>query len=169
MAFGSPEAAPQREKSRLGCLAFVALLTGAAVLVGRHYWEGLQKGAARSNAYDVLAAQRTAWNDGDLAKFTATYRLHEDLTFFSEGRAYKGWEQVNERYRLMYGGRPMGELAYDDVTIDVLNSDAAMIRGKWTVKSDAGTRTGLFTMLVRRFPLEDWKVVHDHMTIGEMR
>lgn len=170
MAFGSPPAAPPREKYRTGCLAFAGLsVILLAVLVGRLVWERVWMGSARGKVFTVIQHQQNAWNGGNLAGFTETYRMHEDVTFYSEGRVYKGWEQLNDRYRAMYGGRPMGELTYSDIVIDVLNTDAAVVRGTWTVKSEAGTRTGLFTMLVRKFPLEDWKVVHDHMTIGELR
>lgn len=163
----TPTAQPQQNR-RPGCLAFVAIATALTIILGQYGWDQMRRSTARSKAYDLLAAQRTAWNEGDLAKFTATYRMHDDTTLYSDGRVYKGWEQLNERYRTMYAGRPMGELGYQDVTVEVLASDAVVMRGTWTVKSEAGTRTGLFTMLARKFP-DGWKIVHDHMTVGELR
>lgn len=168
MANSSPPTTPPQKNRRSGCLAFVAIATALTILLGQYGRDQMGRITARSKAYDLLAAQRTAWNDSDLAKFTATYRMHDDTTLYCDGRVHKGWEQLYERYRTMYAGRPMGELGYDDVTIDIIACDTAVMRGTWIVKSDAGTRTGLFTMLARKFP-EGWKIVHDHMTIGELR
>ena len=167
MAFGSAPATPPRENYRTGCIGFAALSLVLATVLG--YLLFAPVGAAvRAAGLDLLKVQTTAWNDGNLAGFTATYRLHDDVTFYSDGRAYQGWEQLNDRYRAMYAGRSMGRLEYEDVTAEVLASDAVLLRGKWSVVSDAGTRTGLFTMLARKFP-EGWKIVHDHTTIGELR
>lgn len=169
MAFGSAPEKPAEGNYRTACIGFAALsLVLAGALIVTYPMPGKIHSLAQSQALDVLASQKTSWNRGDLAGFTATYRLHDDVTFVSEGRVYKGWEQLNDRYRTMYAGRPMGRLDYDDVTADALANDAVLLRGKWTVVSDAGTRTGLFTMLARKFP-EGWKIVHDHMTIGELR
>ncbi len=167
MAFGSAPAKPAEGNYRAVCIGFAVLSAVLATALGYLLFAPAGT-AARTAGLDLLKVQAAAWNDGNLAGFTATYRLHDDVTFYSDGRAYKGWEQLNDRYRAMYAGRPMGRLEYDDVTADVLASDAVLLRGKWSVVSDAGTRAGLFTMLARKYP-EGWKIVHDHMTIGELR
>lgn len=167
MAFGSAPAKPAEGNYRAACIGFAGLSAVLAAALGYLLFAPAGS-AARAAGLDLLKVQAAAWNDGNLAGFTATYRLHDEVTFYSDGRAYKGWEQLNDRYRAMYAGRPMGRLDYVDVSAEVLASDAVLLRGKWTVLSDAGTRTGLFTMLARKYP-EGWKIVHDHMTIGELR
>lgn len=169
MAFGSAPAKPADGNYRAGCIGFAVLsLVLAAAMAVYYVAEKGGNATAQNEVRILLDSQTRAWNSGNLADFTATYRLDDGVTFYSEGRIYKGWEELNERYRTMYAGRPMGQLEYKDVAIDVLNFDAVLLRGKWTVVSDAGTRTGLFTMLARKFP-EGWKIVHDHTTIGELR
>jgi ketosteroid isomerase-like protein len=167
MSSGSATSAPS-EYYRTGCigLAIVSLLLVLGIVA---WWamQQLNRSAAHSAAHDVLAAQKTAWNAGDLAGYMATYRMHEQTTLHDEaGRLFRGWDQINERFRTLHGSRVAGELAFEDVVIDVVSTDTVIVRGRWIIKTT--TRTiGLFTMMIRRFPApEGWKIIHDHVTIG---
>lgn len=171
MAFGSTPPAPPPNRYRTGCLAFAGLSAVLlAVIAFRTFYGGSSLDAAKAEAVELLTIQKSAWNAGDLSRFTATYRMHADLSLYSEGRKYTGWEQVNDRYRTMYPNGPRGQLDYQDVTAEPLAADAVVLRGAWTLATAEGARSGLFTILARRFPApEGWKIVHDHMTVGEMR
>lgn len=171
MAFGSTPPAAPPNRYRAGCIGFAILSSLLAALwIVMYPMPGLISEKARMQAEELLTIQKSAWNAGDLARFTATYRLHADVSFFSEGRKYTGWEQLNDRYRTMYPNGPRGQLDYQDVTAEPLAADAVVLRGAWTLATAEGTRSGLFTILARKFPApEGWKIVHDHMTIGEQR
>src|SRR5579872_4088712 len=60
----------------------------------------------------VLDAQVTAWNRGDLEAFMAGYWASPELSFFSAGNHTQGWEATLERYRKRYQseGQEMGRL-----------------------------------------------------------
>ncbi len=56
----------------------------------------------------------------------------------------------------------MGKLAFNDVQVDLIGSDNALVRGRWELTLKDGTNPkGLFTLRFRRLP-EGWRIVHDH-------
>ncbi len=171
MAFGTSTPVPPPNRYRTGCFGFAVLSAGLlAFILFRTFSASAGLEVAKSGAVELLTTQKSAWNAGDLARFTGTYRMHDDLTFYSDGRRYQGWDKLGERYRMMYPGGPRGQLDYTEVTAEPLSADAVLLRGTWSLASSEGTRSGLFTIVARRFPSpEGWKIVHDHMTIGEMR
>jgi uncharacterized protein (TIGR02246 family) len=116
----------------------------------------------------VLAAQVAAWNRKDLEGFMEGYWHSPDLTFFSGATVTSGWEPTLERYRQRYqsAGKEMGALTFSDLQVDVLNTEAAFVRGKWQLKmSDGKTPGGLFTLVVKKRH-GVWRIVHDHTSSG---
>ena len=56
----------------------------------------------------------------------------------------------------------MGRLEFGNVRIETFDDETALARGRWRLKLPNGsTRTGLFTLMLRRFG-EGWRIVHDH-------
>jgi beta-aspartyl-peptidase (threonine type) len=111
----------------------------------------------------VLADQVSAWNRGDLETFMDGYWRSPELTFFSGGTVTKGWQGTLERYRKRYQseGQEMGKLSFRDLDVQVLGSDAAVVRGRFELTRRKDKPTGLFTLVFRRLP-EGWRIVHDH-------
>jgi beta-aspartyl-peptidase (threonine type) len=119
----------------------------------------------------VLDAQVTAWNRGDLDGFMSGYWKDDKLTFFSGDTITQGWQATLERYRKRYQseGREMGKLEFRGLEVDMLGSDAAVVRGRWRLTmKDGKTPNGLFTLLVRRIN-GDWRIVHDHTSAAETK
>jgi ketosteroid isomerase-like protein len=115
----------------------------------------------------VLDQQVAAWNRGDLPGYMAGYVRSPALTFYAGGTVTTGWQPTLDRYRRRYQGegREMGQLDFQQVQIEVLCPDAALVRGRWHLtfaKADKdGKAQGLFTVFLRRFP-EGWRILHDH-------
>lgn len=117
----------------------------------------------------LLSAQVDAWNKGDLEGFMAGYWNSPDLTFFSGGNVAHGWQAALERYQRNYQstGKEMGHLEFQDLNIDQVGEQAAVVRGSWHLTmSDGKTPHGLFTLILKRFP-GGWKIVHDHTSAAE--
>jgi beta-aspartyl-peptidase (threonine type) len=116
----------------------------------------------------VLTQQVDAWNKGDLDKFLDTYWKSDDLVFFSGGTVSKGHKAVSERYHKRYKaeGKEMGKLTFTDLEVEMLGTDAAMVRGKWKLALKAENPDGLFTLIVKKRP-EGWKIVHDHTSASD--
>jgi ketosteroid isomerase-like protein len=122
------------------------------------------KGAAAEQAVrKVLDEQAKAWNKGDLDGFMAGYWKSPELTFSSGGDRTKGWQATLERYRKRYQGegKEMGKLSFSDVEVVVLGADSAFVRGRFQLVRSKDKPSGIFTLILRRFP-EGWRIVHDH-------
>jgi beta-aspartyl-peptidase (threonine type) len=111
----------------------------------------------------VLADQVVAWNKGDLDAFMAGYWDSPDLFFISGGKAVKGFKALKERYDTNYRGegKEMGKLTFDEVAVELLGPDAALVRGKWEVATAKETVGGWYTLVFRKIG-GGWKIVHDH-------
>ncbi|MCS7046974.1 MAG: nuclear transport factor 2 family protein [Gemmataceae bacterium] len=111
----------------------------------------------------ILDDQARAWNQGDLEAFMAGYWKSPDLSFFSGANKTTGWQATLDRYRKNYQGKgkEMGRLAFKEVATDPLGADHALVRGRFELTLSTGRVTGLFTLIVRKFP-EGWRIIHDH-------
>jgi uncharacterized protein (TIGR02246 family) len=112
----------------------------------------------------VLRAQQDAWNHHDLEAFMSGYWHSPDLTFFSGGGENHGWQQALDHYRAAYTspGHEMGKLEFSNLRIEPLGPDAAFVRGEYHLTMpDGKTPHGLFTLILRKFPI-GWRIVHDH-------
>jgi beta-aspartyl-peptidase (threonine type) len=119
--------------------------------------------ATKKAIRQVLDAQETAWNKGDLKGFMAGYWNSPEMVFFSGKDVTKGWQPTYERFQKRYQaeGREMGKLTFSDIEIDVLSPDSAVVRGRWQVETSKEKLGGLYTLLVKKLP-EGWRIVHDH-------
>ncbi len=118
----------------------------------------------RTTVKKVLDDQVAAWNRGDLEGFMKGYWLSDKLTFFSEDRVQRGWQETHDRYRKRYQaeGKEMGSLKFDDLQIDPTGPKSALVRGRWELTfKDGKTAGGLFTLLFRD-EKQGWCIVHDH-------
>jgi beta-aspartyl-peptidase (threonine type) len=111
-----------------------------------------------------LEAQAAAWNRGDLKGYMQGYWHSPELTFFAGQKESAGWEAAYQRYRSAYQGKDkdMGKLEFSALRIEVLNPEAAFVRGAWQLTlKDGSKRQGLFTLVLKKFG-EGWRIIHDH-------
>lgn len=113
----------------------------------------------------VLDAQNEAWNKGHLEEFMKGYWRSPKLTFYSSGNIRAGYDAVLERYRKTYQseGKEMGQLVFSNLDIELLGKKAAVVRGRWDLTMKDGKKLGgLYTLILRHFKKEGWKITHDH-------
>jgi len=117
----------------------------------------------------VLDKQVQAWNAGNLEEFMAGYWRSPELSFYSGGRKLSGWDATLERYRKTYqaDGSEMGQLQFSELDIQLMGTDAAVVRGRWKLTmSDGKTPGGLYTLIFRKFK-DGWKIIHDHTSSNQ--
>ncbi len=118
--------------------------------------------AAKPQIEKVLSDQAAAWNRGDVNAFMEGYAKLPTLRFASGGNVTYGWQETLDRYKQRYPDRAaMGELTFSDLDITVLAPDAALVFGRWRLKTDKGEPNGLFTLLLRQTDA-GWRIVADH-------
>lgn len=121
---------------------------------------------ASKNAMEVrkvLDDQVLAWNKGDLEGFMTGYWKSDELSFFSGNAKTKGWKATLDRYRTKYQGekKEMGKLAFQEITVEFLGSEHALVKGRWQLTLSKESPTGLFTLILRK-QAEGWRIIHDH-------
>lgn len=111
----------------------------------------------------VLDDQAAAWNKGDLPGFMKGYLESEDLSFFSGNAKTKGWKATLERYQKKYqaDGKEMGKLTFTELSIEMLGTDHALVRGRFHLKLKSEAPTGIFSLVMRKTPA-GWRIIHDH-------
>ncbi len=111
---------------------------------------------------DVLSAQQSAWNRGDVDAFLVGYWPSPELTFSGSSGVSRGWDGVLARYKKSYPNHAaMGQLEFSDLEFRFLGSDAALVLGQWHLKRASGDIGGVFTLVWQKFP-DGWKIIHDH-------
>ena len=92
----------------------------------------------------------------------AGYAKTPALRFASGGAITYGWQETLDRYEQHYPDRAaMGTLTFSDLDITVLAPDAALVFGRWRLKTEQGEPNGLFTLLFRKSDA-GWRIVADH-------
>jgi beta-aspartyl-peptidase (threonine type) len=126
---------------------------------------GLQGDPAAEKAaiQRVLDDQAAAWNRGDLAAFMKGYLESDQLSFFSGNTKTAGWKATLERYQKRYQGegKEMGKLSFEELSTELLDSDHALVRGRFRLQLKNDSPTGIFTLILRKTPA-GWKIIHDH-------
>jgi uncharacterized protein (TIGR02246 family) len=110
----------------------------------------------------VIEAQRDAWNRGDIEGYMDGYARSPDTVFVSGDNVTHGWQTVLDHYKKAYDSREkMGVLTFSDLEITLLNTDAAVVVGRWHLQRAKDEPHGRFTLVFRKTK-QGWKIVHDH-------
>ncbi len=114
-----------------------------------------------SGCREVLARQEAAWNEGDMDGFLAGYAHSDELRYVSK-KMNRGFDGLSKAFRSGYPDRDtMGKLRFDDLEIEVLSEDRALVTGAYHLKRASGPATGRFTLIMRRYS-RGMVIVYDH-------
>ena len=110
----------------------------------------------------MLKGQEDAWNRGDLDAYMQGYWQSEQLRFVSNGKFRYGWEETLAAYKKNYPDKEaLGELKFTIKEIKMLSNYAAMVVGRWDLKRQKDSPTGVFTLLVEKID-DRWVITMDH-------
>lgn len=111
-----------------------------------------------------LTESAAAWNRGDLDGFLAPYLNGPNTTYIARD-VVRGVPAIRESYANSWfrGGRPAGELSYNDIEVRPLGPNHALAVGHWRVvmRETNQPRTGIFSLTYQRTP-QGWRIIHDH-------
>lgn len=141
--------------------------TGFGLLLGQLGGGSTIDKSAEAEIRSVMDMQAKDWNAGDIESFMNGYFRGEELRFASGGRINTGWQPTLEGYLSRYPDRAtMGELAFTDLDIDILDADDALVFGRWALQRETDRPNGLFTLHFRKID-GDWLIVSDHTSTAE--
>jgi len=119
-------------------------------------------GAANAEIRAILETQAAAWNRGDIDGYMNGYARGPATRFISGDTLTRGWQTVRDRYKKKYDSREkMGRLSFEQIKVESLSADAAVVIGRWNLTRPGDKPRGRFTLLFRRTPM-GWRIVHDH-------
>lgn len=110
----------------------------------------------------VLEAQVADWNAGNIRGFMNGYSRTDSLRFISNGNMRTGWQNSLYAYVRNYPDRAsMGTLSFEDLHIDVLAPNVAMVIGRYRLVREDDEPLGLFTLVLHE-ETDGWRIIHDH-------
>src|SRR5260370_15987613 len=146
-------------KILVACFLPVYVLSATAAVAPR---EQQKNAGAITEIRAVLHAQRKAWNRWDIDGFMNGYARARSTVFVSEDAVRWGWENVRERHLKKYSDRAkMGLLTFSDLEIMPLDSDSAVVLGRWKLKRAQDQPHGRFTLIFRK-TADGSRIVDDH-------
>ena len=111
---------------------------------------------------ELMKAQQTAWNFGDIDTFMKTYWKSDSLQFVGKSGLKLGWNTTLENYKKSYPTKEaMGRLQFNNLHIETIDGQAAYVIGKWQVFRVADTLGGHYSLFWRKIQSK-WVIVSDH-------
>lgn len=110
----------------------------------------------------AFQASAGAWNEGDLAGHLSIYA--DDVTFMTGSGPVRGVAAIEQAFRESYwrDGRPVQTLSFEQVDVSMLDTDSALVTGRFILSGGGDPeQTGWFSLVWVRTG-EGWRVVHDH-------
>ena len=143
-------------------IAMSLMLIVAFAATAGTFAQSKPKASSETAIRAVLDAQVAAWNRGDIESYMNGYDRSPNTEFVGADSITRGWQDVLDRYKKRYDTREkMGTLAFSDLEITMLSSDAALVLGRWRLKRANDEPHGTFTLLFRKRKA-GWRIVHDH-------
>lgn len=113
---------------------------------------------------EKMQAQQDAWNRGSLDEFMAGYWESDSLKFIGSSGLNYGWQRTLDNYKKSYPtADSMGVLQFNNISIDRLSNNAALVIGKWTLYRDkvGDTLKGHYS-LNWQIKEGEWVIIADH-------
>lgn len=112
--------------------------------------------------YEVVEAQKQAWNKGDIDGFCSYYDKSEEILFVTTRGVTRGYTAIVNRYKSAYDSpEKMGKLHFDSLELVPIGQKAAVLKGNWFVYRTEDTLSGIFSTVFRHRNGE-WKMIYDH-------
>ena len=110
----------------------------------------------------ILDAQITNWNKGNLDEFMKGYWQNDSLMFIGSSGVTYGYGNTLNNYKRSYSDTAkMGKLVFDILQVKRVSDDAYFVVGKWFLKRTVGDVGGHYTLLFRKID-NKWVIVADH-------
>ncbi|MFQ5530473.1 MAG: YybH family protein, partial [Gemmatimonadota bacterium] len=137
---------------------FAAATAGCTFEVGEDEGTGLEASVAA-----MLESSASAWNEGDLDAFMATYADATTTSFMTHDGPVYGIEQIRTGYAPAFvPGTPRDSLRFEGLRVRQLPPLIGLATARYVLhRGGEVTSTGWFTLVLRRVG-EGWRVIHDH-------
>ena len=109
-----------------------------------------------------LENQSECWNNGEIDCFMKDYWHNDSLMYIGKNGVTYGWKNTLKSYKLRYPTKKeMGQLNFEIIQIQRLNSNHFFMVGKWSLSREIGDISGHFTLIWKKIG-NDWVIISDH-------
>lgn len=109
----------------------------------------------------VMAAQQTAWSNGDLEEFMAGYWKNDSLKFYGSSGLTLGWQNTLDNYKKGYPTREhIGTLNFKIQDISPIENESYWVMGQYHLTRTVGDANGVFIVIFKKIN-GHWKIVAD--------
>lgn len=141
--------------------------TGFGLILGQLGDASSPNKSAESDIRTMLDRQVAAWNSGNVEAYMNDYIRGDSLRFASGGNIEMGWQPTLERYQRRYPDRStMGTLVAENLDVQVIDADDALVFGTWELIRENDKPSGLYTLHVKKID-GTWVIVSDHTSSAE--
>lgn len=110
----------------------------------------------------LISAQQSDWNKGDIPAFMQAYWKSDSLLFTGANGPTRGWQKTLDNYLQRYDSpAKMGKLQFTLLQLTPLGDMHYMVLGQWHLKREVGDVGGYFTLILRKIGGQ-WKIIADH-------
>lgn len=111
---------------------------------------------------DLLSAQVTFWNKGDVNQFMQGYWENDSLIFVGKNGVTYGYNKTLANYKKNYPDKAnMGALKFTLISVQALDNQYYSVIGKWELTRSVGNVSGHYTLLFKKINGQ-WKIILDH-------
>lgn len=111
---------------------------------------------------NLLKAQETAWNKGDLKGFMKGYWESDSMLFLGKKGPTYGYQATLANYIKSYPDTAhMGHFTSSVVQMKALGKEYYMVVGRWQLQRSVGDVSGYYSLLFRRIKGQ-WVIIQDH-------
>ncbi|WP_299495974.1 nuclear transport factor 2 family protein [uncultured Shewanella sp.] len=115
----------------------------------------------------VLQKQETAWNAGDISTYMQGYWHNKKLRFVSAGQFQFGWQNMLDAFQASNSDKSaLGQLSLSVDEVKMLNNEAAVVTGNWSIMRVKDNPKGVFTILIEK-KNDIWVITQDHSSSGK--
>jgi ketosteroid isomerase-like protein len=134
------------------------MATGCTLQVGEDEGTGLE-----ASVEAMLESSASAWNEGDLDGFMATYADVATTSFMTHDGPVYGADSIRAGYAPAFApGAPRDSLRFEDLSVRQLPPLIGLATARYVLyRGEQVTSTGWFTLVLRRVG-DGWRVIHDH-------
>lgn len=116
----------------------------------------------RKEIINTFMLTQDAWNEGNLEEFMKGYWVSDSLVFVGSRGATYGYEPTLESYRRGYPDLDaMGKLKFDIVDLRLIDTQTAIMIGKFYLTRTIGDLQGYYTLIWQKINGE-WVIISDH-------
>lgn len=125
-----------------------------------------EEGSVEETISAMLRDQAEAWNAGDFERYMAHVWKSDEFRYVADAAVITGWQNVMNLYRGYDTPGKRGLLSYDNIRVDPLSDNAAVVFAGWAVKHPGNPSADLSGVMTKVYKMleGEWVATSVHFS-----